>query len=194
MYRRYPRRCPIGILPHRRDGKESQSLMRIMLQNWTPALISGLFAVLGIVAGFGMAQYENQSAIDRLHLTESLNRDRVREERKLQHCEQATKYFEEYINNWNRLLRIASLEKDRFLTDTELERKKKYVNNRDIARDSLLSELDCLLFYLSDKTSLMIEEFRQWDEVTPDVQTSILQCKEYRKNIFKSIKREVLGK
>lgn len=129
------------------------SVLYIVLSEWVPPLITILIG--GVLASVLFPRWQDQHA--RYH---------AREDRKLALAEEFSRNITRYLVCWRRLRTIAELELSRSdgLTEAEFERKKKFVEARDTARDALMDTLCSLGVYFSNNVRASIDDFIRWDE------------------------------
>lgn len=134
-----------------KNGNKQKAIWMVIFQYWIPPLIT---AVLGFAVGLYMSRMGDISAERRLYLTSRVNQAEV-----------VATSFDQYIENWRRLIQIATYEKQKGrLDEDETKRKNGYVTARDVSRDKLFGGLGALELYFGPKVLQKAAEFRSWDD------------------------------
>ena len=123
----------------------------VIVQYLIPPLIT---AALGVASGLHIARTGDLSAERRLYLTSRVNQAEI-----------VATSFDQYIENWRRLIQIATYEKQKgHLDENGVKRKNRYVTDRDNSRDKLFGALGAMELYFSPQTLKKAAEFRIWDD------------------------------
>ena len=117
----------------------------IFLNKWAPALIAGLIS-------FSIAW-----------IMKSVERSRYFKDKRIDKANHVISNFSCYIENWRKLRFIAQLMTERELTEEEEERLNRYVSSRDDAKHELISSLNTLSLFFSDKVIIEARAFQAWD-------------------------------
>jgi len=165
----------------KKPNKE-KTLGLIIVQYWIPPLITG---IIGFAIGLYMAGRGDVSTERRFYL-----------ECRVKQCEAAAIHFDQYIENWRRLIQIATHEKRKGGLDNDAtERKNGYVKARNDNRDKLFGALGVLDLYFGQIVTQRVAEFRTWD----DGQTikeleelpSIMEWRKHKAAVVSAIRKEL---
>ncbi|MBY6137799.1 hypothetical protein KUV61_18350 [Nocardioides marinus] len=130
---------------------KENTLASIILSDWSPVLLSvGVGAFL----------------INRIS-----HKHQVRQEfnkRKFEIAEDVAAYFQTLRASSRRLKQISDFQRKVHLAklsspDAQAERKERYIQTRDEARDGLEAKLKIADLYFSNETTKKMNEFRKWD-------------------------------
>jgi hypothetical protein len=128
------------------------ALLDIVLKEWIPPLVSVLLG--GLIASILVPRWQVKFEKGRLY-----------DRRKLELLEQISETFPRYVVNWNRLIYISLHEaKKGNLSQDEILRKQRFIDDRNSTRDALVSALNASRIYFSSNTEQLIEEFYHWDD------------------------------
>ncbi len=130
---------------------DESSLAYIVLSQWMPGLIAVIAG--GVLANLIYPKLQRRS-----------QRSAQVEEKKIEIAEALVTSFNRYIIAWNRLMVIAKLGEERALKESEQERKKGFVEDRKLCRDTLLDNLRLCQLYFSDETCAEMQRFMDWDD------------------------------
>jgi hypothetical protein len=134
-----------------KSGNKEKSFWRVVFEQWVPPIITG---VLGFAAGIYTTHRGDVSAERQLYLT-----------RRVSQAEAVAINFDQYAENWRRLIQIATFEKEKgSLDEEETRRKNGFVTARNAARDKLFGALGALELYFGPKVLEKAGEFRRWDD------------------------------
>ena len=95
-------------------------------------------------------------------LKNQLGNKGYREERMNRALEVITQ-LSHYIDNWRRLRTIARLASSRSLDESEQSRMKRYIDNRDVAREQLIANINIMPFFFEEEVTTEFQSFKQWD-------------------------------
>jgi hypothetical protein len=160
-----------------------KSVASTIIQHWVSPAIT---AILGLVAGIGLATYNSDLSTNRFFL-----------EKRAEAADNIANEFSKYVVNWARLVQLRK-EFDTKSTEPSIEERenfKRVVFARNDARDKLFSSFDSAHLYYGENTSDYIANFRDWDiqqstltiEKLPDI-------KEWRKwqiDILRQLHKEI---
>lgn len=111
-------------------------------------------AVLGLVAGLSLAQFNSEASINRFFL-----------EKQTETADDVAVEFSRYVENWARLIQLRKefdSRKDKPSSE-ERENFKRVVFARSDARDKLFSALDAMHLYFGKSSSELALQFKSWD-------------------------------
>jgi len=168
-----------------KKANQQKTIWLIVVQYWIPPLITGL---LGFGIGLHMAQRADVSTKERLYL-----------ECRVKQAEAVAIHFDQYIENWRRLIQIATYEKGKGgLDEDDRKRKNGYVVARNDNRDKLFGAMGALDLYFGPTVLQNVTEFRTWaDAQTIKPLEQLPSLNEWRKHksaVISAIRRELEGK
>lgn len=92
-----------------------------------------------------------------------IDRNRSFKDKRIEHAESTIIHLSKYIESWRRLIAIAMLQSARELTGEEKDRMVRYINQRDDAKNSLVSNINTLPLFFEDSVVNRFRTFKKWD-------------------------------
>ncbi|MGZ3940267.1 MAG: hypothetical protein ACXVBK_15955 [Flavisolibacter sp.] len=145
-----------------------------------------LTAVLGLIAGLLLAQYNSTESTNRFFL-----------EKQVKTADDIAVEFSVYVENWDRLRHLRE-ELDLMKGKPSPEVRdifKKVVFARSDARDKLFSALDSMHLYYSQPASELAVQFKSWDSqqasLTIDKLPSVDEWRNWQIKILRQLHKEI---
>jgi len=115
---------------------------------------------------------------------------------RVKQCEAVAVNFDQYIENWRRLIQISTYEKQKgSLNEEEAKRKNSCVTARNDFRDKLFGAMGALDLYFGPAVLKSVAEFRTWDDAqTIKVLEELPPLTEWRKHkaaVISAIRKEL---
>jgi hypothetical protein len=158
---------------------------QVLTEKWGPPLISIL--VGGVVA---------QIVLPRLQA--SFNRTKLFDEKRVLVMEELAEVFPTYIANWARLISMAQAERASggVLPPHLKQKKDEHADDRNRARDELLSLIARARLYFSDPVEEEMANFLAWDKryvsATLDELPAVEEWTRWERRILNAMRREAL--
>ena len=164
---------------------KKKKLWLIIAQYWIPSIIT---VALGFLTGVYMTREGYLSAEKQLYLKQRVTQG-----------EAVAIHFDEYIENWRRLIQISEYEKQEGHLDMNgVSRKNSYVNARSNARDKLFGALSALELYFGPKVLQEVGEFRKWDDNQTGKRLGelppLVEWRTHKAKIISAIRSELEGR
>lgn len=145
-----------------------------------------LTAVLGLVAGLSLAQFNSDASINRFFL-----------EKQAKTADDVAVEFSRYVENWARLIRLRKEFDSRkdTLSSEERENFKNVVFARSDAREKLFSSFDAMHLYFGKPTSDLALQFKSWDnqqaELTIEKLPAVDEWRNWQVKILRQLREEI---
>lgn len=164
---------------------DHEAVTTLILKEWVPPLISVLSG--GLIISLLVPRWQA-----------TFERSRLYDKRRLEILESISQDFSRYIDNWRRLIQISHHEvRKGNLDDDEKARKQRFIEDRNLARDTLISDLSTARIYFSESVDTLIAEFSDWDQACTVKRLSDLpeigMWRSWEARIISAMKQELKG-
>jgi hypothetical protein len=150
-------------------------------QYWVPPIIT--IVLSGLFASILLPRWQSKYA-----------KTRALAENRLRLSEELSVSFQLYIDAWRRLRQITELEAVRQLKESEADRKRRFVEARQLYRDRLSESCMRARFYFTDQASDEISKFLEWDEMQSakrlDDLPDLKEWGQWRDRVISALRRE----